>query len=173
MIILALRGFVKNDGQKSASVLTYYTLLNLVPLIGVAFGIAKGFGLEKLIESRIQQMAQEANWQVDLTDQILRFSRSLLEHVKGGLIAGIGVILLFWTVISIMGKIEDSFNGIWEVRKPRTLVRKFSDYLTMMFLAPVLLVISSSVTVLVASKVKGIVKKISILGSFSSVIFFF
>ena len=172
VILLALRGFVKNGGQKSASVLTYYSLLNLVPLIGVAFGIAKGFGLEKLIESRVQQMAQEANWQVEITDQILGFSRSLLDHAKGGLIAGIGVILLFWTVISIFGKIEDSFNAIWEVKKPRTLVRKFSDYLTMMVLAPVLFIISSSVTVLVASQVKGIVQKISLLGAFSSVILF-
>jgi len=160
--LLAFQGFMKNGGQKSASVLTYYTLLNLVPLIGVAFGIAKGFGLEKLIESRIQQMAQEANWQVEITDQILGFSRSLLDHAKGGLIAGIGVILLFWTVISIFGKIEDSFNAIWEIKKPRTLVRKFSDYLTMMVLAPVLFIISSSVTVLVASQVKGIVQKISL-----------
>jgi len=163
---------VKNGGQKTASVLTYYSLLNLVPIIGVAFGIAKGFGLEKLIESRIQQMAQEANWQVEITNQILDFSRSLLDHAKGGLIAGIGVILLFWTVISIFGKIEDSLNAIWEVKKPRTLIRKFSDYLTMMVLAPVLFIISSSVTVLVASQVKGILQKISLLGAFSSVILF-
>ncbi len=170
--LLALRGFMKNGGQKTASVLTYYSLLNLVPIIGVAFGIAKGFGLEKLIESRIQQMAQEANWQVEITDQILGFSRSLLDHAKGGLIAGIGVILLFWTVISIFGKIEDSLNAIWEVKKPRTLIRKFSDYLTMMVLAPVLFIISSSVTVLVASQVKGILQKISLLGAFSSLILF-
>ena len=172
VVLLALRGFMKNGGQKTASVLTYYSLLNLVPIIGVAFGIAKGFGLEKLIESRIQQMAQEANWQVEITDQILGFSRSLLDHAKGGLIAGIGVILLFWTVISIFGKIEESLNTIWEVKKPRTLIRKFSDYLTVMVLAPVLFIISSSVTVLVASQVKGILQKISLLGAFSSVILF-
>jgi len=172
VVLLASRGFMKNGGQRSASVLTYYSLLNLVPIIGVAFGIAKGFGLEKLIESRIQQMAQEANWQVEITDQILGFSRSLLDQARGGLIAGIGVILLFWTVISIFGKIEDSLNAIWEVKKPRTLIRKFSDYLTMMVLAPVLFIISSSVTVLVASQVKGILQKISLLGAFSSVILF-
>ena len=172
VLLLALQGFMKNQGQKSVSVLTYYSMLNLVPIIGVAFGIAKGFGLEKLIESRIQQMAREANWQVEITDQILGFSRSLLDHVKGGLIAGIGVILLFWTVISIFGKIEDSLNTIWEVKKPRTLIRKFSDYLTMMVLAPVLFIISSSVTVLVASQIKGILQKISLLGAFSSVILF-
>src|SRR4030042_4508263 len=63
VILLALQGFMKNDGQKSASVLTYYSLLNLVPLIGVAFGIAKGFGLEKMIKNQILQMADKAHGQ--------------------------------------------------------------------------------------------------------------
>jgi membrane protein len=170
IIILAARGFVKDNCQKTASVLTYYSLLNVVPIIAVVFGIAKGFGLEKIIEKQILQAAEKANWQADLTNQILKFSHSFLEKVNGGLIAGIGMILMFWTVISIMGKIEDSFNAIWEVRKSRTVARKFTDYIAMMFLAPVLLVISSSATVLVASQVQMIVDKIAFLGIFSSII---
>ncbi len=172
VVLLALRGFMKNGDQKTASVLTYYSLLNLVPLIGVAFGIAKGFGLEKMIQKQILQMAAEANWQADITNQVIGFSQSLLEHTRGGLIAGVGVIMLFYTVISIFGKIEESFNTIWEVRRPRTLVRKFTDYLTMMLMAPILFIISSSVTVLVATNVMVIVHKIAILRSFSSVILF-
>ncbi len=172
VVLLALQGFKKNGGQKSASVLTYYSLLNLVPLIGVAFGTAKGFGLEKLIENQVLQMAEKSNWQADITHQILGFSQSLLEHAKGGVIAGVGVIMLFYTVISIFGKIEDSFNVIWEVQKPRTLVRKFTDYLTMMVLAPILFIISSSMTLLVAGKLKVIVQHIAFLRAFSSIIFF-
>jgi membrane protein len=80
------------------------------------------------------------------------------------------VILLFWTVISILGKIEESFNEIWEVKKPRTLVRKFSDYLTAMLVAPILLIISSSATVLVSGQVKVIVNKVALLGIFIAVL---
>jgi membrane protein len=172
VILLGSRGFIRNNCQKTASVLTYYSLLNIVPVVAVAFAIAKGFGLEKVIEKQILQMADKANWQADVTNQIISFSHKLLESTRGGLIAGIGVILLFWTVISILGKIEESFNEIWEVKKPRTLVRKFSDYLTAMLVAPILLIISSSATVLVASQVKVIVNKIGFLGVFSSLIFF-
>ena len=172
IIILASQEFMKDRCQKTASVLTYYSLLNIVPVVAVAFAIAKGFGLEKVIEKQILQMADKANWQSDITSQIITFSHKLLEQAKGGLIAGIGVILLFWTVISILGKIEESFNEIWEVKKPRTLVRKFSDYLTAMLLAPILLIISSSATVLVSSQVKVMVNKIGFLGVFSSLIFF-
>ncbi len=171
IILLASRGFIRDHCQKTASVLTYYSLLNIVPVIAVAFAVAKGFGLEKIIEKQILQMADKANWQADITNQIISFSHKLLEQARGGLIAGVGVVLLFWTVISILGKIEESLNDIWEVRKPRTLIRKFSDYIAMMVFAPVLLVISSSATVLVASQVKVIVNKIALLGVFSKVIF--
>jgi membrane protein len=170
IILLASRGFIRDNCQKTASVLTYFSLLNVVPVVAVAFAIAKGFGLEKLIEKQILQIADKANWQADITNQIIMFSHKLLEQAKGGLIAGIGVILLFWTVISILGKIEDSLNEIWEVKKSRTLVRKFSDYITMMVIGPVLFVISSSATVLVASQVKIFVNRIALLGVFSKII---
>ena len=171
IILLASRGFVRDNCQKTASVLTYYSLLNLVPVVAVAFAMAKGFGLETFIEKQILQMAEKANWQADITTQLISFSHNLLEQAKGGLIAGVGIVLLFWTVISIMGKIEESLNEIWEIKKPRTLIRKFSDYITMMVLGPVLLIISSSATILVASQVKVIVNKIAVLGVFSKVIF--
>ncbi|MGZ3524798.1 MAG: YhjD/YihY/BrkB family envelope integrity protein, partial [Thermodesulfobacteriota bacterium] len=171
IILLALRGFARDNCQKTASVLTYYSLLNLVPVVAVAFAMAKGFGLEKLIEKQILQMAEKANWQADITTQIISFSHNLLNQAKGGLIAGVGIVLLLWTVISIMGKIEESLNEIWEIKKPRTMIRRFSDYMAMMVLGPVLLIISSSATVLVASQVKVIANKIALLGIFSKVIF--
>ena len=171
IILLASRGFARDNCQKTASVLTYYSLLNLVPVVAVAFAMAKGFGLEKLIEKQILEMAEKANWQADITTQLISFSHNLLNQAKGGLIAGVGIVLLFWTVISIMGKIEESLNEIWEIKKSRTLIRKFSDYMAMMVFGPVLLIISTSATVVVASQVKMIVNKIAVLGVFSKVIF--
>lgn len=172
ILLLASRRFITDHCQQSASVLTYYSLLNLVPVVAVAFAIAKGFGLEKLIEKQIVQIAEKANWQADVTNQILTFSHNLLDQAKGGLIAGVGIILLLWTVISILGKIEESLNDIWEIRTSRTLIRKFSDYMAMMLLGPVLLVVSGSATVLVASQVTVILTKIALLGVFSNVILF-
>ena len=109
--------------------------------------------------------------QADVTNQILTFSHNFLEQAKGGLIAGVGIILLFWTVISILGKIEGSLNDIWEIKKSRTLVRKFTDYIAIMVFGPLLLVISGSATLLVASQVTVILARISFLGAFGSVIF--
>ncbi len=172
IILLASRGFFRDHCQKTASVLTYYSLLNIVPVIAVAFAVAKGFGLEKLIENQVLQMAEKANWEADVTNQIITFSHNVLDQAKGGLIAGVGVIMLFWTVISILGQIEASLNQIWEVKKPRTLVRKFTDYMSILVLAPLLFIISSSATILVAGQIKTIAGKIALLGMFSQLIFF-
>jgi len=74
ILLLGIRGFLRDHCQKTASVLTYYSLLNVVPVVAVAFAISKGFGLEKMIEKQILQMAEKANWQADITNQILAFS---------------------------------------------------------------------------------------------------
>lgn len=169
---LAFRRFYDDQCSHKASALTYYSLLSIVPVLAMVFGIAKGFGLQEMIGRQVTEIAEKAKWEPKFVDTLLGFSNSLLENTKGGLIAGVGVVLVFWTVISIMGHIEESFNDIWEIRKARTLKRKFSDYLSIMVLAPILLVISSSVSVLVATQIKVIVQKVSFLGVFAPVITF-
>jgi membrane protein len=171
-MLLAMRGFHRNDCPKSASSLTYYSLLNIVPLFAVTFAMAKGFGLAAVVEKRILHMAAEANWQAEATGRIIAFSQSLLEHTRGGVIAGVGIILLFWTVISIFEKIEGAFNITWGIKKPRPLARKFSDYVAMMILGPVLFVISGSINLFVATALKNLVVSSALLGAFGSVVFF-
>lgn len=171
-VMLAVHGFIKNDCIKTATVLTYYSLLNIVPLMAVLFAIAKGFGLKKIVESQIIQLADKANLQQEVANQIVTFSNSLLTHAKGGVIAGVGIALLLWTVISILGKIEDSFNTVWEVKHSRTLIRKFSDYIAILVVAPILFAVSTSATVLISSKLKLIMDEISLLGAFGGVIVF-
>lgn len=172
IIILALQGFMKHDCIKTSAVLTYYTLLKIVPLVALVFAIAKGFGLKKIVESYIVQIADKINLQPDVTNHIFAFSNSLLAHAKGGIIAGAGTILMLWAVITTLGKIEDSFNIVWEVKNSRTHIRKFTDYIAILVIVPLLLAVSTTTTVLIASHIKLIVDKISLLGTFSSIIFF-
>lgn len=172
IVLFAARKFMADRCESTAAVLTYYSLLNVVPLVAVAFAIAKGFGLKKLIERQIVQFAGQAGWQYEATDYLLKFSNNLLQQAKGGLIAGVGIVLLLYTVISILGRIEESFNEIREIKTSRTLIRKFSDYMALMVLSPVLMVVSSSATVLVASQIQLILGKLELLGIFSYVVLF-
>ncbi len=104
--------------------------------------------------------------------RILEFSRNMLENTRGGIIAGIGVALLFWAVIKVLGQIETSFNDIWGVKKGRSLPRKFTDYLSIMLICPVLLIASSSVTVMITSQITLLVNKLLFLGPVGSLILF-
>jgi len=161
IFVLSKRGFDEDKCALQASALTYYTLMSIVPIVAMAFGIAKGFGFENVLEKILyEKMAgqEEVVW------RIVTFARTFLENTKGGLIAGIGVALLFWTVIKVLGNIEKAFNEIWGIKKPRSFGRKFSDYLSVMLICPILLIMSSSMTVLITSQVGVIMEKIAILG---------
>jgi membrane protein len=167
MILLSLRGFGEDKCQLWASALTFYTLLSIVPLMAMAFGIAKGFGFEQMLEN---QIINNLRGQEEVAGQIMQFARSFLENAKGGVIAGIGVVALFWIVVRVLGNIENAFNDIWGIKKGRPLGRKFSDYLSIMLICPFLLIMSSSVTVLITSQVRLITEKIVLLGALSPVI---
>lgn len=161
------KGFDENKCQLSASALTYYSLLSVVPVIAMAFGIAKGFGFEKILEAHL---LEKFPTQQEVFTQIFFFANTLLENTKGGLVAGIGVAVLFWTVIKVLGNIESSFNDIWGIKKERLLARKFSDYLSIMLICPILVVVSSGLTVFVTTQVQFISSKIVLLGAFTPVI---
>ena len=168
IILLALRGFDEDKCQLRASALTFYSLLSIVPVVAMAFGIAKGFGFEMLLE---KQLLARLPGQEEVLTQVIQFSRNLLENTKGGLVAGVGVLLLFWTVIKVLGNIERSFNDIWGIKKARSIGRKFSDYISMTIICPFLLILSSSVTVFITTQVALVTKKIAFLGFFSPIIF--
>ena len=69
-----------------------------------------------------------------------------LKNINGGIIAGIGLVLLLWSVMKVLGNIENSFNVIWQIRKAGPFARKFADYLSMMLIAPILFFLSSTMT---------------------------
>ncbi|MDD5070193.1 MAG: YihY/virulence factor BrkB family protein [Candidatus Omnitrophica bacterium] len=164
IIILSVRGFNEDKCNLQASALTFYSLLSIVPVFAMAFGIAKGFGLEKMLE---RQLLERASTQTEVIGQVIEFSRSLLETTRGGLIAGIGVALLFWTVIKVLSNIERSFNTIWGIKKMRGFSRKFTDYLSIILICPVLIIVSGSATVFISTQIKVVMTKLIFLGSFA------
>jgi membrane protein len=147
IMLIAIKGFKDHRIQLRASALTYYSLLSIVPVAAMAFGIAKGFGFDTKLESELRDIMAEREEMAAVLDYVLKFANSLLANINGGIIAGIGVIFLFWSVMKLLGNIENSFNVIWQIRKPRIFVRKFADYLSMMLIAPVLFFLSSTITV--------------------------
>ncbi len=167
IVLLTIRGYVKDNCALQASALTFYTLLSIVPVVAMAFGIAKGFGLEQRLES---QLYLRFAGQEEVLARVIGFANSLLENTKGGLIAGIGVVLLFWSAIKVLNHIENTLNHIWKV-SARSFVRKFTDYLTIMIISPLLVIVSSSANVFITTQVKAITGKLALLEAASPLIY--
>jgi membrane protein len=156
ILLLAAKGFNDDLCLLRASALTLYTVLSIVPIIAMLFGIAKGFGFETILK---QQLLEQIPKQDSLILQLIEFAENMLASTQGGVVAGIGVITLFWTVIRVIGNIEESFNHIWKIKKNREFSRRLSDYLSLMLLAPVLVIVSSSITVFVTTQITGLIEK--------------
>jgi membrane protein len=162
VIVLAVRGFGEDKCKFRASALTFFSLLSIVPVIAMMFGIAKGFGLEARVEAEILKRLEG---QEEIATKVIEFANSLLENAKGGFIAGVGVIFLLWAVIKLLGNIEKSFNEIWGVKRPRSMGRKFSDYVSVVLLCPILLVVAGSATVVISSQVRLLLAKVPFFSS--------
>ena len=162
VFILSSQGFIKDHGSLRASALTLYTLLSIVPVFAMLFGIAKGFGFETILKNRLLEQVPEQNTMVL---QLIEMAQNMLDSTKGGVVAGIGVVVLFFTVLKVISYIEDSFNHIWKVKKPRAIGRKLSDYLSMMLLAPLMIIAASSISVFVQTKLESIINSIALPGT--------
>ena len=170
ILMLAFRGFQEDKVQLRASALTFYTLLSLVPVVAMAFGIAKGFGLEQYLEA---ELAKAFTGREEVMEWVLSFSQSLLEATRGGVMAGIGLVILFWTVMKVLGHIEHSFNDIWQIYQPRSFIRKFSDYFSMMLIAPFFIILANLFTVFLTTKITEITENIALFGFLSPILLLF
>ncbi|MGD8883786.1 MAG: YihY/virulence factor BrkB family protein, partial [Desulfobacterales bacterium] len=169
IILLAFRGYNEDRCLMRASSLTFYTLLSIVPVVAMFFGVAKGFGFERRLEN---ELFERFPGQEEILSQVIHFANSLLEETRGGLIAGIGLLVLFWSVLKVLGHIEMALNDIWEIKKQRSWGRKFSDYLSIMLISPILVLMSGSATVFITTQVTQITQKVALLGVFSPLISF-
>lgn len=115
--------------------LVYTTLLSLIPLLAVSFSVLKGFGvhnqMEPLLANLLAPLGERGG---EVTTQIIGF----VENMNVSVLGGVGLAVLFYTVISLLQKVEDAFNFIWGVGSARALSRRFSDYLSVIVVGPVL-----------------------------------
>ena len=145
-LVLAIRGFIDEDLNVKASALTYSILFAMIPTFAMIIAIAKGFGIEKLIRNSLQGtfFGQE-----DLIPQVMGFVERYLQTTQGGLFIGIGLAVLFYSVMNFFMQVERAFNGIWKVKKSRSLIRQFTTYFSSILIIPILIVLSSGLSIFI------------------------
>jgi membrane protein len=133
-----VRDLLTGELNLRAMGLVYTTLLSLVPLAAFAFAVLKGLGvhrdLEPLIYEFLRPIGERAT---ELTAQFMNF----VDNVRGDVLGSVGLAFLLYTVISTIQKLEEAFNFAWHVERPRSIMRRVSEYLSLMVVGPVFIVV--------------------------------
>ena len=151
IITLSIREFIQGRVINKASALTYSTLLAIIPILAILFAIARGFGLDNLLE---EQLRTGLEGQAIAAETLLSFIDSYLSQAKNGVFIGVGIIMLFYTVLLLTHNMEQTFNSIWQVKKLRSLYRKMTDYFSMLLLLPLLILLSSGISIFMSTFMK-------------------
>jgi membrane protein len=134
-----LRDVLSGQLNMRAMSLVYTTLLSVVPLIAFSFSVLKGFGIHEEIEKRMYVLLEPLGDKgIEITDNIM----ALVHNVNGGVLGGVSLAFFIWTAVSMVQKVEASFNYVWYVDKPRNFARRFTEYMFVLLIGPVVIAIA-------------------------------
>lgn len=145
---LTVTSFFDRDLQTRAASLTFDTLLALVPALALLFAIGRGFGLQDLLSD---QLFTYFPAQKEAIETAIHFVDSYLNESTQGVFVGVGIIILLYTLISLLSSIEESFNYIWGIKKDRSLYQKFTDYIAICLLIPILMICSAGISIFLST----------------------
>lgn len=136
------------DLNLRAMSLVYTSILSLVPLMAFAFALLKGFGVQNKMQPLLMNFfAPMGAKGAEMTGKVIDF----VNNVKAGVLGIIGLMLLLYSVITLVRKVESAFNHVWRVREPRTFVEGFGHYLSVIMIGPLLLVGALGLTATLSS----------------------
>ncbi|MBI2441829.1 MAG: YihY family inner membrane protein [Lentisphaerae bacterium] len=148
IIFLVLKGFRENECPLHAASLTYSSLMAIVPILALALAVLRGLGAGEWAEGRLVQTVAA------MPQEFQDFVVNLFTYVKNtnfATLGGIGLVLLLWTVVQVLGCVEMSFNRVWGIILSRRLLRKFADYLSIIMVVPVLMVAATTINATLSS----------------------
>ena len=143
--------YFDKDFQQTACALTHRTLLAIVPFFAMMFAIARGFNVQNFL---LDQLTQRFASQRDFIVRAVSFVDSYLEHTTDGVFIGVGIVALIVTLYFLLNAVERSFNTIWDCPE-RTFARKFTDYTSILFWVPVLMIAAFGISVWIDSGIRS------------------
>ncbi|MBE6213218.1 MAG: YihY/virulence factor BrkB family protein [Rikenellaceae bacterium] len=141
LLFYTVQGLSQHGTMVQSAAMTFYTLISIVPIVALVFAVVKGFGLlDGLVENLYGIFPQMP----EVVDYVVEFAQKTLARTQSGWVAAISLVTLFWSVIRVFGSVEDAFNNIWEVKSTRSIARKYTDYIAVVIIAPLLWIVASS-----------------------------
>ena len=176
ILVLSVRGFLEDKVELRASALTYYSLWAVIPILALVLGLARGFGFQSYLEEQIisnfgnqtitsttdSGINGETTVTSNLAEHILDFAYRYLDKTDEGFILGVGIFILLWSVINMLGQIENTFNHIWRISTPRSWLRKYTDYFGFLIIFPVIFMVSSSANVFLTTHLENMFTRLGL-----------
>lgn len=153
-INLTVQAFMNRDLQIKSMAITYQTVFAMVPALALLLAISKGFGFQEIVEKELYTYFPS---QSKALGTALGFVDSYLAEASSGILVGVGLIVLLWTLISLLSNIEDAFNNIWDIKTGRNTIQKIKDYIAIFLLIPVLMILSSGISIFMSSTVLAVI----------------
>ncbi|MDR2131649.1 MAG: YihY/virulence factor BrkB family protein [Odoribacteraceae bacterium] len=152
VLVVSVHRFLADGCNMSASALTYYSILSFVPVLALLFAIAKGFGFRVDLERLLRSWFEE---NTVVLDRVMEFANRAIDNARGGVITGIGILILLWAVIRVLNSAEVAMNRVWRIGRGRGARRILTDYLSVLFIAPLLVVLGSGVNVFLTTSLES------------------
>lgn len=149
-IVLVVRGFTSKNLNVRANSLTYSLVFAIIPILAMILAVAKGFGVADLIQ---QQLNDSFLGGTNLVPTIMAMVERYLDTAQGGVFIGVGLLVLLWAIYSFFRNVESAFNGIWNVKQSRSVIRQLTTYIAIVVLIPILVIVTSGMSIFVNSTV--------------------
>lgn len=143
-LYLSIRFFIVRGHIDYATQLAFSTLLALVPIFAAIFAIGKGFGFNVFIEQWCRNVLSS---QPQVADSIIHLATSYIAYTNTGIFIGVGLVLMLYSVLSLIYNVEHVFDSIWQVKKKRSWSEILIDYTGLLFLVPVIIIVVSGLSV--------------------------
>ncbi len=167
LLNVAFHEFTEGQLTLRAMSLVYTVLLSIVPVLAISFSVLKAFGVHNQVEPYLREFLAPLGSRGDeITSRVIGF----IDNMKAGVLGSLGLAMLIYTVISVIQKIEKTFNYIWRVKRSRSLLRQFSDYISIILVGPVIMF--SAVGLTASAMSSGVIKFISSIEPFGTLLYY-
>ena len=145
---ITIRSFLNRDIQTQACAMTFRTVLAIVPVLALIFAIGRGFGFQNLLQDELYNILPS---QKGFITYALNAVDTYLNQASEGIFVGVGIVFLLYTLINLVGSVENAFNSIWDVKQGRTIWRKITDYTAVLLILPILMICGSGLSMLLST----------------------
>ncbi|WP_052095446.1 YihY/virulence factor BrkB family protein [Porphyromonas cangingivalis] len=159
VLYISVTEFINGNVSQKASALTYTTLLSIVPFFAIILSIATGFGMKESVQEQLYYYLPGHSAELQ---KAFEFVQSYMDQIQGGVVIGIGILILLYSVISLMVTIEDTFNEVWHISNTREWSKRLLGYMAAFVLLPLVMAMSAGTNVFITS-----LQNVSLVGDIS------